>query len=268
MKKNYKLVAVDIDGTLVNNQKEILDETLKTIHEAIDKNAIFAICTGRPYASTKRLAEKINRNIPLILYNGGAIRMSQSNEILYSQILTRKQSEDIYQIITENDGTYIFWSDEKLYTNRMNKFTEVYEKIATIKPIIVNSKEEVPFDNITKFIWLEEAETLIEYQKTILKKLEGVNYFTSNPTFLEMVHKDVSKATAMERLGNYYGIKQEEMIAIGDGFNDLPMLDYAGLSIVMENAVDEVKQHADFITLSNECDGVGYAIRKFILEEK
>lgn len=268
MKKDYKLVAVDIDGTLVNDKKEILDETLKTIHKAIDNEVIFAICTGRPYASTKRLADKIDRNIPLILYNGGAIRMSKTNEVLYHQILTRKQSEDIYQLITTYGGTYIFWSDEKLYTNRMNHFTEGYQKIATIAPIIVGSKEEVPFDNITKFIWFEEAETLIEYQKTILKKLEGVNYFTSNPTFLEMVHQDVSKATAMERLGNYYGIKQEEMMALGDGFNDLPMLDYAGLSIVMENAVEEVKQHADFITLSNECDGVGYAIRKFILEEK
>ena len=115
-------------------------------------------------------------------------------------------------------------------------------------------------------IWFDENANLRLFQATLLQELKDVNFFTSLPTYLEFVGEGISKATALKVLGDYYNISPEEMIAIGDGHNDIPMITYAGLGIAMENAEEELKEKADFITLSNDCDGVGYAIKKFILE--
>ena len=123
-------------------------------------------------------------------------------------------------------------------------------------------------DDITKVIWFDKNSNLCEFQKSVLKDLVEVNFFTSSPTYLEFVSAGVSKATALEVLGEFYNIRQGEMIAIGDGHNDIPMIAYAGLGIAMENAEKDLKKQADFITLSNDSDGVGYAIKKFILERK
>ena len=122
---------------------------------------------------------------------------------------------------------------------------------------------------ITKILWYDEMDRI----KQILKELScnmfsEVSYCTSKPVFLEFFSSRVSKSAAMEKIGELYGIKQEEMIAIGDGLNDLSMIQYAGIGVAMENAEEEVKRNSQYVTTSNDEDGVRKAIEKFFTEDK
>jgi Cof subfamily protein (haloacid dehalogenase superfamily) len=117
-------------------------------------------------------------------------------------------------------------------------------------------------------LWYDDIERINSFERELHGKLgPSVNFHTSQPIYLEFVDRNASKAIALEKLGQYYNIKREEMIAVGDGFNDLSMIEYAGLGVAMENAPDEVKKAADFLTLSNEEDGVAFVIEKFIFNQ-
>lgn len=261
----YKLIAVDMDGTLLNDNKEITKPTLFAIHELIKKGYIFCISTGRPYYGVKPYCDLINGDIPLIIYNGAVVRFSQSQKEVFSCNLSCKQSSDILNIINKFDGTYIFWSNEKLYVNKINDHTLKYFGISKMEPIVIDKDTIIPHGNITKIIWFDENKKLIEYQNTVLKDLKDVNFFTSQPTFLEFVSNGISKAKALEMIGKFFKIDKQEMIAVGDGCNDIAMIEYAGLGVAMDNSEDLVKKSAKYITKSNEEDGVLEVINKFML---
>ena len=264
---DYRLIAVDMDGTLLTNKKEITPLTLDGINKMIAKVYVFCLSTGRPYYGVKNYCEEINGDIPLILYNGAIVTFSKSHKVLLSTNLTADQSKTIIDIINKYDGTFIFWSNEKLYVNKINDYTTNYFGISKATPTLIDKDFIIPHGEITKIIWFDENEKLVEYQKTILKDIKDVNFFTSQPIFLEFVSKGISKAKAMEIIGNYYGIDKTMMIAVGDGCNDIPMLEYAGLGVAMANADSLVKDKADYITSSNEEDGVLKIINEFILRE-
>lgn len=260
----YKLIAVDMDGTLLTNAKSIPTKTLEKINEIIKKGYIFCISTGRPYAGVKKYCEMINGDIPLILYNGALVKFSRSNNVLLSSVLTNNQSKKIINLINKYDGTYIFWSNEKLYVNKINDYSLNYFKISNVDAIIIENEDMIPHGEITKIIWFDENMNLVNYQKTVLKEFSDVNFFTSQPTFLEFVSKDISKAKALEVLGEYFKISKDEIIAIGDGCNDIAMLKYVGLGVAMGNSEQLVKDNAKYITLSNEEEGVLKVINEFI----
>ena len=121
--------------------------------------------------------------------------------------------------------------------------------------------------DITKIIWFDEPEKLKAIQKEIRPRLKRkVNFFTSDPSYLEFVDKEASKAKALAVIRKYYRLKRREIVAIGDGFNDVPMIVYAGFGIAMGNADEGVKEKADFVTLSNDEDGVRFVIETFFLK--
>ena len=141
------------------------------------------------------------------------------------------------------------------------------KSLTGLEPIIIEDIDELVNQGVTKLLWLDEAEKHFEYQKMLDETLvnKKIVYCTSQPTFLEFMGEGVSKAVALEKLGEMLGATREESIAVGDGFNDLEMIEYAGLGIAMENAPDAVKEKSDYITDSNDNDGVAKAIEKFML---
>lgn len=263
----YKLVAVDMDGTLLDDNKNISSNTINAINAIIAKGIVFVISTGRPYAGVKKYFEMIDGSIPLILYNGAVVSFSKEDNVLYNCKLSSASSKKIIDIINYHHGTFIFWSNEKLYINKVNDYTDFYLTISNVKPVLIDENTVIPYDDITKIIWIEENEKLVDFQKNNEYDLSDVSFFTSQPIFLEFVNKGISKAKALEAIGNYYHINASEMIAIGDGYNDLAMIEYAGLGVAMENGETGVKQKANYITSSNEDEGVLKVINKFILND-
>lgn len=262
----YKLVAVDIDGTLLNSDGIITEKTKHAIKSAVEKGVLFSICTGRPIQGVESFNSLLNLDSPFITYNGAMIVMGKSKDILFHQSLTAEVSRDILSIAKDLGTTVIIWSNNQLFVYELNEKVDYYRKAAKVEPILIEDEEEVIKSGVTKILWYDDPEKLDYYQTILKDKLaDSVNYCTSRPIFLEFFHKEVSKAVAMEKLGEHFGIKREEMIAIGDGFNDLAMIEYAGLGVAMGNAPEEIKAKADFVTRSNDEDGIAYVLEKFVI---
>lgn len=262
----YKLMAVDIDGTLLNSQGVLTEETKKAIISGVERGLIFTISTGRPIQGVEYLNRMLNLDLPFITYNGAMVVMGKSKEILYEQRLSAENANRIMELGKEFGTTIIIWSDNKLFVTELNEKVQEYKGISNVEPIVVKDLHELLKTGVTKILWYDEIDKIEKYQSELGKYLsDSVNFHTSRPMFLEFVDKNASKAIAMERLGEHFGIKRSEMIAVGDGYNDLSMIEYAGLGVAMANSKDEIKEKADFVTLSNDEDGVAHVINKFIL---
>ena len=264
----YKLIAVDVDGTLLNSEGILTEETKKAVIACVEKGVIFSICSGRPIQGVEYLNEMLGLDLPFITYNGAMVVMGKSKKILYEQKLSSQNAKNIIDLGKTYGTTILIWIENKLYASELNERTNKYKEIARVEPILIDDVDELIKNGVTKILWYDEIEKIEEYQSEVGKFLfDSVNYHTSRPMFLEFVDKNASKAIAMKRLGEHYKIEQSEMIAIGDGYNDLSMIEYAGLGVAMANSVDAIKEKADFITLSNDEDGVAHVIRRFILSD-
>ena len=261
----YKFIAIDIDGTLLNDEKVLLDKTKKDLHLAHEKGTIVCICTGRGYPAARPYIEQIGLNIPLILYNGSRVRMSYDDTILYNQIIEQNVATDVFNLINKYNGTCCFWKEDTLYFNKNDEYAVYYERLTKVKPNFVTEINDELFTNINKFIWFGDSEWLEHVQNVILKGFSGVDYFKSQPKLLEIVPPNVNKGETLKKVCETYNIAQDEVIAIGDEENDISMILYAGLGVAMGNAKKSVKDSANYITLSNNENGVGEVIKKFIL---
>jgi Cof subfamily protein (haloacid dehalogenase superfamily) len=262
----YKLIAVDIDGTLLNSEGIITEKTREAIQRAVAKGAIFSICTGRPIQGVEGFNSLLNLDSPFITYNGAMIVMGKSKEILFEQSLSPEVARNIIRIGKELETTMIIWSNNKLYVYEINDKTNYYNRVLKVDPIVIEDEEEILQNGVTKILWYDDPKNLEAYQVRLKEELkDSCNFHTSQPIYLEFVDKNISKATAMEKIGEHFGIKREEMIAIGDGFNDLAMIEYAGLGVAMGNAPQAIKDRANYVTLSNDEDGIAHVLDKFVM---
>ena len=263
----YKLMAVDVDGTLLDSNSNLTEGTKKAIKAGVENGLIFAISTGRPIQGVEHFNKTLNLDLPFITYNGAMVVMGNSKEILYEQKLSEKKAKEILDLGQKYNTTIMIWTNNNLYVTEINERTEKYKSISGVEPILIDDVDELIKSGVTKILWYDEIERINQFESEVGKYLDNkVNYHTSRPMFLEFVDINASKAIAMEKLGEYYGIKQSEMIAVGDGYNDLSMIEYAGLGVVMANAKDEIKAKGDYVTLSNDEDGVAHVIYEFILK--
>lgn len=261
----YKYVACDIDGTLLNSAGELTDNTRAAIAQTLEKGCIFALSSGRPIQGIDKFISELHLRGPMITYNGAMIVDAESRKVLFSQSLDNADSRSVWDLGTALDVTMCVWADNKLYANKDNEKAEVYRRISGTSIGFVKNIEDIPSE-ITKILWYDEAENmpfLLEQCRKIVPP--SVTFCTSRPYFLEFFSNKVSKASALQFVCDYCGITPENILAIGDGMNDMQMIKFAGTGVVLANGASELKQCADFIAPSNDEDGVAAALRKFII---
>ena len=262
----YRLIATDMDGTLLDENSTITPATCEAVKKAMDKGVKFILCTGRPVRGVKKYVDQLGLDCPVITYNGAVVVHSTTGEIIFSQNMDTDEARKVYETALEKGTWFIVWSQNRLYTNRFGPETDFYQNITSSQASLIEDFDSLLARGITKMLWGAEPETLdswIEELKTA--GFSETTFTKSRRYYLEFFSNRTSKAVAMEKLGEYYGIKREEMVALGDQTNDLPMIEYAGLGIAMGNAVEAVKAVAGCITAPNTEDGVAKAIEKFIL---
>ncbi len=265
---SYKLIAVDIDGTLLDSKGNLTKETIKAINEGLEKGMLFTISTGRPIQGVRPLIEKLGLvdDLPFITYNGAMLVMGKSGDVLFESNMNSEDARVIIDLGIKWDTAVMVWSNNQLYASELSEKAYKYSRISGVTPVLLEDTDKIVANGVTKILWYDEVEIINKYLNEVGKYLsQNVNFHTSQPYFLEFVNKSASKAKAMEKLGEHFNIKQSEMIAVGDGLNDLSMIEYAGLGVAMDNANDIIKEKADYITLSNDEDGVAHVIYKFIL---
>lgn len=263
----YKLVAIDMDGTLLTDDLTVTPGTIETIQKAVAKGAVVTIATGRMFASAKQYARQLQLNVPLITYQGAIVQDMEGTEVLYERPITEAISEQLVDIATKKGLHFQVYQDDQLYSAVENERLKIYAEKVHVPYSIAPDLKTVIGKGFTKGLFIEEPEVLDEL--TIeLREIFGneVHIAKSRADFLEITHPEANKGDALLHLAKQLNIHPTEIIGIGDNFNDRELIEQAGLGVAMGNAVDEMKAIADYITLSNNDEGVKHVIEKFILE--
>lgn len=263
----YKLVAMDMDGTLLNEKLEISPRTKEAIKKAREEGVVVTLATGRMYQSVLPFAQELDLAIPLITYNGALVRDSATGETYYHEPVALEYAKEILAIAESRNLHINLYLDDNLYVKEINRRVEFYANIANVKAYAVGSLVDFLQDSPTKILSIGEPEELKGLAGEIQEKMEGkVAVTTSNPRFLEIISPLVSKGQALKELAQKLGIKQEEVVAFGDNYNDLSMIEYAGLGVAMSNGPLEVQKKANLVALSNEEEGVADILERYVLK--
>lgn len=266
----YKLIAIDMDGTLLKSDKTVSERTKKAIKEARQKGVNVVIATGRPIGGVNRYLEELDmlgENDYVLSYNGGLVLKTKSKEVVSKVALTGSDLHYLYDLSKQlGVNIHAFSEVYGLITPKISKYTEEEANINNIK-IEINDYSDIEDDHsIIKVMMIDEPEILEKAVNNLPKEVyEKYTVVRSTPYFLEFLNKAVNKGTGVKLLAEHLGINQEEVMTFGDAENDLDMIIYAGMGIAMKNGFEEVKEVANYITDSNEEDGVAKAIEKFVL---
>jgi Cof subfamily protein (haloacid dehalogenase superfamily) len=285
-----KLLALDLDGTLLNSRGEIPEENKKAIRRAEEKGVLVTIATGRRFRDALPVGLELELNAPLITHNGALLKYAQTLETVAVSIVAKKIIREVLRVGRD------FGADAMISADPCGKGVLLYDRI---------SAENIP---LQKYIaWsrrlhgaeAEEAVLHVENLEDVLDEIEAVHvsfsgscapmahlemilrdeleqgatvlttvYPSMNFTLIDVLPPDASKGIGVEKLALINNLTAENVMTIGDNFNDLEMLDYAGTAVVMGNASPELLEREEFYTtLSNDENGVALAIEKYILGE-
>ncbi|MGI6225822.1 MAG: Cof-type HAD-IIB family hydrolase [Peptococcales bacterium] len=261
----YKLIAIDLDDTLLRNDLTISERAQKAISTAIEKGTLVTFATGRMYCSALPYALDLGLDLPLITYQGALVKYADGREVYHRPIELEIAKEVIRFTKPFGIHTNAYINDE-LYMEEATGWGKQYAKIAKAPVHYVelpNTLEQDP----TKILFIDESDKLDELAEKIAQKFPKViNITKSQKTFLEISHPKATKGNALRELAESLGINRQQVIAIGDNMNDLDMIEYAGCGVAVGNAVTPLKDAADLIVKSNNDDGVAEAIENLVLK--
>lgn len=288
----YKLVAIDLDGTLLDPYGQISLKDKQIIQEAIQKKVEIVLATGRSIASTINFSKEIGAEHYFISGNGAVIYDLQNEKILYNHYLPREKVIEIVEFCEKNSMYYTVFTDNAIITKSLNYNTLFYyyenrnkedgkkTQINIIEdiPLYIKTTENLNFLKITicdetSSIFariLEQVKKIkeidiLEVSHMSRKKIKiGTEILEIQYYYTEITQENTNKWNAIQYLANKLNIKTEEIMTIGDNSNDIEMIKNAGLGIAMANSAPEIKKIADDITTSNEENGVGQAIERNI----
>lgn len=264
----YRAIALDLDGTLTNHDKEVTPITRQALMKAQKDGAHIILASGRPTYGIAPIADhlEINKYDGYVLsYNGGKIVKWQTKEEIYSNHLPNDVIPILYNYAKKKGHALLGYSGKEIITEMPDdKYVKEESRINKMQIRKINNLMESLEPNPTKLLMTGDPSLMIKAEEE-LSELVGnrMDVFRSAPFFIELVPRGIDKAQSLNRLLGLIGLTPNDMIAFGDGYNDLSMLKLAGIGVAMANAVPEVRAEADFITKSNEEDGVAFAIQKF-----
>ncbi len=251
----YKLIISDLDGTLVDSNKNISSFTKKVIDQIQEKGIEFVIATGRSYKGAKKIADILNLKTEIICNNGASIYDAHGN-LIFQKLIDKKVARNIYEKIKNTDSIFFASYEDKIFIDQ--------GRIDESREFLLNPPEnaiEVTSDNIEKFsfekiVILNKNHNILEEFTKELGDVKEIKSFISQDYFLDIVHYESSKGIALEFLAQLKNINLEETLAFGDAFNDYEMLKVAGKGIVMANGYNDLKSEFESHSLTNDENAV------------
>ena len=266
----YQILVLDLDGTLTNSRKEISEATRKGLLEIQKAGKIIVLASGRPVNGVAPIAEKLEMNRYngyMLSFNGGRITKCSTGEIIYNRTLPPEVIRPIWEYARTIPGLdVISYSDTQIISGiQSNQYDEIESKNSIMEIVTVKDFPSVITFPVNKMIISGHPSVV----KTVIVPLQEqyqdlLNIYLSEPFFLEIMPRNIDKAYALQKLLSHLGLTAENMICCGDGYNDLSMIKFAGLGVAMANAQPIVKEAADFITYSNDEDGILHVIDLFL----
>ncbi|GAB6138280.1 Cof-type HAD-IIB family hydrolase [Halanaerobaculum tunisiense] len=261
---NYKLVAIDMDGTLLNNENQVPPRNKEVIARLADQGVQFVLASGRPYQSLHPYTDELEVYLPLITANGSIVKCSITDKVYHKVQLPLDLAQEVLDYGLANDyGVSLYFEDE-IYTCDQ-EMAAGHQELEGVEPIIFDCDLELETAPV-KIIYYDQPAEITTAFSELSKKYQDKLYITrSDDHYVEAMNLKVSKGQALEYLMEQMNLSSQEVIAIGNNHNDVAMFETAGLAVAMENAPEEVKDQADFVTTSNQECGVADALEKFII---
>lgn len=263
-----KALVLDIDGTLTNSKKEITPATRQALQELMKRGQKVILASGRPTPGMLRYEKELELERYggyLLSFNGARIVDCYTGDIIYQRILPLPLLPGLFRFAGENGcGLITYLGDEVISAFPADKYVELEARINGL-PVrqVDNFTEFVDFD-INKCLMTAEPEKAERLEQELqVRYRDRADIYRSEPYFIEIVPKNVSKAASLDKILPVLGVTRENTVCCGDGFNDISMIEYAGVGVAMGNAQQAVKEAADYVTASNDEDGLIQVIEKF-----
>jgi Cof subfamily protein (haloacid dehalogenase superfamily) len=261
----YKLIALDVDGTLINNLYEITAATRQTIREVHEQGAQIVLCTGRGPKSTLPLLEQLGLEGTVITHNGAVTVESQGSKLIHRFAFHMDQLKPFVDYCRHN---HIHFDVNTAFEHYVEHLTDVerrmYEQYL-INPVQVDDVMNIQEEVVKISIFAEGSvldQLTLDWSMISHPQLKIIR---SGDYFVDVMHKDANKGNALQSLALSLGIKSEHILAIGNYYNDMEMLDFAGLGIVMDNSPEDMKRNAQAVTATNDAEGVHLALQQYCL---
>lgn len=270
---DYKMLVLDLDGTLTNSKKEVTEPTRKALIEIQEAGKIVVLASGRPINGVRPLAEKLELTRfggYMLSFNGARITQCSTGNIIYNRTLPASVIQPIYDIVKTYPGVDILtYNDECIFSGlKANEYTKLEASINKMDVIAADDFVSQLTFPVNKLLIPGDPAVLTRIMETLQSRFRSLlNIYLSEPFFLEIMPQNIDKAYSLQKLLNSLGLTADSMICCGDGYNDISMIEYAGLGVAMKNAQPLVKETADFITKSNDEDGILYVINTFMRQQ-
>ena len=263
-----KLIASDMDDTLLNSQCQISPRNEAAIKSALAQGKIFLLATGRMYVSVRPYAERLGLDVPLVTYNGALVKGSLSGKVLYEHKMTLSTANEVLAYCREKGYYLQLYVGDSILIHTENACSRMYSKISGIQTTAIGDAvyhtEEAPY----KILVMTKAEEFQTVWQDFAAKFKGkLDVTSSKDNFLELMEPGINKWEAVKAVAASYGIKPEEIMCIGDSNNDVKMIANAGIGVAVGNAKDVVKNQAKIVTASNDHDGVALVIEAILTKQ-
>lgn len=264
-----KVLVLDIDGTLTNSQKEITDNTRRAIWDAVMRGHKIMLASGRPTPGMYRYERELELaryGGYLLSYNGARIVECRTGEVVYQRTLPLGLLPGLYRYARQHHmGLVTYLGDVIISAFEPDEYIQWEAKINGLPIRVVDHFVEFVDFDIQKCLMTAPGEQAAVYERELQEKYgQMASIYRSEPYFVEVMPRDVTKASSIEKMLPVLGVDREHVICCGDGYNDISMIRYAGLGVAMANAQAVVKEAADYITASNDEDGIVQVIQKFM----
>lgn len=268
---NYKMIVLDLDDTLLLDDHTISPRTRKALMDAQEAGVKVVLASGRPTFAMRHIAKELElekHGSFILSFNGAQITNCTTNERIFSSSLSPETAHELYAI-SKQEGVWIHtYVGDDIVTETDNAYTRIEGEITGMQVVEVDRFVEAVNQPVVKVLMVETPEKMALLEKKLQQQLAGqLSVVRSKPFFLEFTEAGVNKGTSLHHLIQQLGVKQEEVIAVGDSYNDLAMIQFAGLGVAMGNAPDDIKEMADYVTETNSNDGVAKVVENFILKE-
>ena len=264
----FRAIALDLDGTLTNHDKVVTPRTRQALLQAESKGAIIILASGRPTYGIVPVAECLElekRGGYILSYNGGNIVNAKTGEKLFSQFLPDAVIPILYKYAKEKNHALLGYAGNEIITEMPDdQYVKEESRINKMNIRKVDNLLDALEPHPTKLLMTGDPTDMLKAEEELVEILgEKMDIFRSAPFFLELVPKGIDKAQSLLRLLSKINLTPADLMAFGDGYNDLSMLKLASVGVAMANAAPEVRADADYVTLSNEEDGVAEALLHF-----
>ncbi len=263
-----RLIAIDLDGTLVGKNLQVSDRVRDAIARARAQGVHVSIVTGRMFAAARPFAQLLELRGPVVCYQGAAIYASASGErIAHTPVPDDLALEVVAQ--AKRDGVHVqCYFDDMLYLEQLNRFSKMYTDLAQVDPVVVPSLEDElrRGRESTKIVMVLDASDADAYMVATRDRLGRRGYVTrSNPDFVEVVDPRVDKGAALRFIAERDGVPLDATMAIGDSWNDVPLVQAAAFGVAMGSAPPELRAVAKAVVADVEQDGVAEAVERYVL---